>query len=219
MNTQSEDSAEEHKVFVGGLPFSCTEEILRRDFSECGEITSLRLLTEKETGRSRGMAFISFSTKSGLEAALKFNGDDYGGRTLTVAIASGQDRAAGGGGGKKGGSKGGRVTRGGGKVNGGKGGKKGKGPKIRPDGCTSVVLKGVSYEATEEDLQSLFQGCGQGPCSVRILTDRETGQPRGTVFLDFDPEDVEGMDAAVTKDGAELRGRWFRADYAQPRAV
>jgi len=195
----------QYKVFLGGLPWSCDESILRRDFEECGKIASLRLLTDRETGRSRGMAFITFNDAAGLEAALKYNGDTYGGRTLTVAKAEGK-----GGSGKGKGADGGK-----GKGKAALGGAKG-GPSPKPAGCTSVVVKGLAYEATEDDLRRAFRTCGRGPANVRILTDRATGEPRGVAFVDFDGEGA-AVDEAVKMSGTELRGRVFFVDYARPR--
>merc|ERR1711974_403382 len=121
-----------------------------------------------------------------------YDGDSYGGRTLKVAKADGKGKGR-----DKGKSKG-----------------KGKvGPK--PSGCSAVVVKGLSYEATEEDLQGLFGKCDQGPSDVRILTDKETGQSRGTAFVNFD--DDGGLDEAVKLSGTELKGRTFFVDYARPR--
>merc|ERR1712187_926290 len=58
-------------------------ETLRKDFSECGEIEKMSLPLNDE-GKPRGIAFITYKTKEGVDAALKFDGDDYGGRTLKV---------------------------------------------------------------------------------------------------------------------------------------
>jgi len=103
----------EFEVFVGGLPFSTTEEGLKKDFAECGEIVSLRMPLNDE-GNARGIAFIEYSDKESCDKALKFNETDYGGRTLNV-------RMSGDGGGKDGKSKGkGKDGKGKGK------GKKGK---------------------------------------------------------------------------------------------
>lgn len=88
------------KVFVGGIPFSVEEETLREDFGVCGEIDQLVCLKD-DRDRFKGIAFITFKTKAGVEAALKYDGDDYGGRTLKVAMASGR-------GGSQGSSKGGK---------------------------------------------------------------------------------------------------------------
>lgn len=193
------DEQEEFKVFVGGLPWSIEERVLRKDFSECGRIVDLRLLTDKETGRSRGMAFITFADRAGLEAALKYDGDSYGGRTLKVGKAEGRK------GGKDGKGKAAEKGKG-----------KGKAPGAKPPGCTSVVLKGLAFETTEEDLWEAFGKCGGGPSNVSLLKDRETGASRGMGFVDFDAEDA--VDEAMKLSGTELQGRRLRVDYARPRA-
>ena len=48
----------ENKIYVGNLPFSTTEEDLRTEFSSYGEIQDIRLITDRETGRSKGFAFV-----------------------------------------------------------------------------------------------------------------------------------------------------------------
>mmetsp|Transcript_97987 Transcript_97987/g.275765 ORF Transcript_97987/g.275765 Transcript_97987/m.275765 type:complete len:213 (+) Transcript_97987:79-717(+) len=102
----------------------------------------------------------------------------------------------------------------------GKGGKSGGkgGPSARTAGCSSVVVKGLAYEASEDELRAVFARCGRGPTAVRILTDRETGESRGTAFVDFDPSDAAAPDEAVKLSETELRGRFFRVDYATPRS-
>merc|ERR1712135_128747 len=117
----------ELKVFVGGLPFSIEEDVLRKDFEECGPVTEIKLLKDAETGRSRGIAFITFATKEGVKKALEFDGDDYGGRNIKVNLAT-----------SKGDGKGKGKDK-------GKGKGKSKGPGEKPAGCTSVVVKGLSY--------------------------------------------------------------------------
>merc|ERR1712032_1554150 len=76
-------SSEDLTVFVGGLPFSCEEATLRKDFAECGEIERLNM-PKNDEGRPKGIAFITLTTDAGVEAALKYNETDYGGRTLRV---------------------------------------------------------------------------------------------------------------------------------------
>merc|ERR1712176_197174 len=143
----------------------------------CGEVLSLRLLTDRETKRSRGIAFISFTTQAGVDAALKYNGEDYAGRSLVVQVA------------KKGG-RGNDST-----------------PGEKPKGCTSVIVKGLAFSATEDDLMKLFKSCGDGPKNILILTDRNTGKSRGMAFVDFDDEGA--IDEAMRLSGSELRGRRF----------
>jgi len=195
------------RVFVGSLAWSVTEETLKKDFSECGEITDCHLLTDKESGRSRGIAFITFKDEAGVQAALKFDGEDYAGRPLNVAISNKE--------GNKGKGKGkGKDGKGKGKGKDGKG--KGKGPAQKPDGCTSVVVKGLSYEVTDDDLYTAFKDCGSsGPSNVKVLTDRDTGASKGIAFVDFD--DTSAVDAAMKLSETELKGRCFFMDYARPR--
>merc|ERR1719190_192997 len=70
---------DENTVFVRGLPFATTEEALKKDFAECGEIVSLRMPLNDE-GSCRGIAFIKCTNKEGMDKALAFNETDYGGR-------------------------------------------------------------------------------------------------------------------------------------------
>merc|ERR1711865_1036111 len=80
-------------VFVGGLPFSTTEEVLKKDFTECGEIVNFRMPLNDE-GNARGIAFIEYANAEGVEKALKFNETEYGGRWLSVR-KSGDDKGKG----------------------------------------------------------------------------------------------------------------------------
>merc|ERR1711935_932160 len=74
---------DENQIFVGGFPFRCNEAKIRKDFEECGEITKFNMPLDAN-GMQRGIAFISFATREGVEAALAYNGQDYEGRTLKV---------------------------------------------------------------------------------------------------------------------------------------
>merc|ERR1712048_1113196 len=64
-----------------------TEETLKKDFAECGEIVSLRMPLNDE-GSCRGIAFIKYSNKEGMDKAIAFNETDYGGRTISVTDAA-----------------------------------------------------------------------------------------------------------------------------------
>ena len=98
------------KLFVGGLPWSVNDGDLQQLFEAYGTISSAKIITDRETGKSRGFGFVEFGADSEGEAAIKaLNGSSYEGRTLTVKIA--EDRPGGGGGG---GFRGGNDRRGGG---------------------------------------------------------------------------------------------------------
>merc|ERR1712066_511791 len=109
-------------VFVRGLPFATTEEALKKDFAECGEIVSLRMPLNDE-GSCRGIAFIKYSDKEGCDKAIKFNETDYGGRTIYCSMAGDSEGKGKGKDGK------GKGKDGKGKGKDGKGKAKGKGKK------------------------------------------------------------------------------------------
>merc|ERR1712039_193120 len=83
----------EFEIFVGGLPFATTEESLKKDFEECGEIVNIRVPLNDE-GSARGIGFIEYKDKESVEKALKFHETDYGGRSLSVRM-SGEDKGKG----------------------------------------------------------------------------------------------------------------------------
>jgi RNA recognition motif-containing protein len=100
-----------HKLFIGGLSFSTSSDRLRELFNQVEGVESVAIVTDRETGRSRGFGFVEMATAEGAEAAVKkFNGQELDGRQLKVELARapapGQSR--GGGGYGRGGSGGGR---------------------------------------------------------------------------------------------------------------
>ena len=92
-----------NKLYVGNLPFSATEAELTEAFSQCGTVTSAKIITDRETGRSKGFGFVEMSTDAeASDAITKFNGADYAGRAMTVneakPMAPRENRGCGGGG-------------------------------------------------------------------------------------------------------------------------
>jgi len=69
-------------LYVGNLPWRTTEQELTDLFSQYGEVTSVKIITDRETGRSRGFAFVEMS--NGGDEALSLDGTELGGRTLKV---------------------------------------------------------------------------------------------------------------------------------------
>ncbi|HUL81036.1 MAG TPA: RNA-binding protein [Gammaproteobacteria bacterium] len=100
------------KLYVGNLPFSATEEDITTKFSAVGTVESAKLITDRDTGRSKGFGFVEMSSDSEAQAAIdKLNGQDFGGRPMTVNEARPQQKKSrngpGGGGGGYGGGGGG----------------------------------------------------------------------------------------------------------------
>ncbi len=72
-------------IYVGNLPFSTTDNELRDLFSQAGGVISARIITDRETGRSRGFGFVEMGSNSEAEEAIRrFHGFAMGGRNLTV---------------------------------------------------------------------------------------------------------------------------------------
>ncbi len=97
------------KLYVGNFPFSTTEDDLRQMFSAYGSVESVSLVTDRDTGRSRGFGFVEMTNDNEAQAAITgLNGKDTGGRPLTVNEARPKaERSGGGRGGFRGGSGGG----------------------------------------------------------------------------------------------------------------
>lgn len=73
------------KLYVGNLPYSVNEQSLTDLFSSCGTVESAKLITDRDTGRSKGFGFVEMATDDQASAAIeKFNGKDHDGRALTV---------------------------------------------------------------------------------------------------------------------------------------
>lgn len=74
-----------YKLFVGGLPFSTNDDELAEAFSAHGTVASAKVITDRDTGRSKGFGFVEFENDDEGKAAEKaMNGSDFGGRSITV---------------------------------------------------------------------------------------------------------------------------------------
>jgi len=209
------ENAEVLKVFIKGLPYSVDEAALRKDFEECGEITQLQLPMNEE-GRPKGFAFITFSTKEGFEAALKYDNTDYGGRYINVSKANESGK--------------GKDGKGKGKGKDGKGGDwecPNCGDNVfarnsacrkcgtaRPGGAfggalkerdndKTVFVRGLPFSADEDSLRKDFAECGE-IVNLRLPLNEE-GNPRGICFIQYTSE--EGVDAALKFDNTDYGGR------------
>jgi len=109
------------KVFVGGLSWNTTDDGLRQAFEQFGEVTEAKVIKDRDTGRSRGFGFVTFSEgEDATNAIARMDGTSLDSRTIRVSEA--EDRPRGNGGGGGGGGGGGRGGFGGGGGRGGFGG-------------------------------------------------------------------------------------------------
>jgi cold-inducible RNA-binding protein len=111
-------------LFVGNLPFTATEDELRDLFSAFGEVQQVRIMTDRDTGKSRGFAFVEIADdEAAAKAIADLNGKEFGGRALTINEARPKPERRGGFGSGGGGGFGGKRRGGGG---GGRGGSHGQ---------------------------------------------------------------------------------------------
>ena len=90
------------KLYIGNLPDSATEQDLSDKFAAYGTVKSVKLITDRDTGRNRGFGFIEMASKAAAQAAIdSLNGTDYKGRPMTVNEARTLRNVYGGGGNRR----------------------------------------------------------------------------------------------------------------------
>lgn len=76
------------KLYVGGIPYRSTEDDIRTAFSEAGEVTSVSIISDRMTGRSRGFGFVEMADEAQAQAAIdRWDGKELDGRMLSVSMA------------------------------------------------------------------------------------------------------------------------------------
>jgi len=106
------------KLYVGNLPYSATEDGLKNHFASAGSVASVKIIIDRETGRSKGFGFVEMDSEDGAQAAVsQLDGQEFEGRSLRVSEAKPQpereSRGGFGGGGSRGGFGGGNRDGGG----------------------------------------------------------------------------------------------------------
>jgi len=114
-------------LYVGNLSFKVTDDDLKTNFAEAGEVASASIIKDKFTGQSKGFGFVEMKTEEGATAAIqKFNGGMLDGKAITVNEARPKKEFGAGGGGNRGGGGGGYRGGGGGNRGGGGGNRGGR---------------------------------------------------------------------------------------------
>ena len=101
------------RIYVGNLSYQTTESDLTNLFEQAGQVESVNIITDRDTGRSKGFAFVEMDNEIADKAIAQFNGTEINGRTLTVNEARPREERSGGG----------RGSYGGGRNSGGRGGR------------------------------------------------------------------------------------------------
>jgi nucleolin len=176
-----------HKIYVKGLPWKASEAEVKDFFKGCGKIVSAELPVD-DSGRSSGTAFVVFSKRSELDAALELDGQMWPNTERWLKIQEAR-------------SMGPRTP-----------GTPGAG--VRPEGCNTVFVGNLPWDVEENQLREIFGTCGEID-RVRFATNPETGEFKGFGHVQF--VDGESTDAAVLLAGTDVNGRAIRVDYAPPR--
>ena len=101
-----------NKLYVGNLPFSATDDGLRELFEQAGAVESARIITDRDTGRSKGFGFVEMGNDQEAQTAIgALNGKEIDGRSLTVNEARPREERSGGFGGRDRGGSGGNRRR------------------------------------------------------------------------------------------------------------
>ena len=91
-------SSDDTKLYVGNLSFDSSEDDIRDAFGAYGTVSSVNVITDRETGRPRGFAFVEMSSGSEAQSAMQaMDGQDFAGRSLKVNVAKPREPRSGGG--------------------------------------------------------------------------------------------------------------------------
>ncbi|KAJ5210891.1 Nucleotide-binding alpha-beta plait [Penicillium cf. griseofulvum] len=182
-------------LFIGNLSWNVDEEWLQREFAEFGELNGVRIVTDRETGRSRGFGYVEYTNAADAVKAMEAKkGTDLDGRTINLDYAAprqanppadrSQDRA------------------------------RSYGDSTSPESDT-LFVGNLPFSATEDALHEAF-GAHGSVLGIRLPTEQETGRPKGFGYVQFSSID-EAKTAHAALNGHELEGRAIRLDFSTPR--
>lgn len=182
-------------VFVGQLPFKVDAKMLEEHFLKVGieEVASVRMLTDKTTNKSRGMAFVQFSSEEDVLAALQLHQSELCGRWINVersSIKSASEKPA----------------------------KLSKRSDAAADGkidrALSVFVAKLPYSATAKSIREHFEGAGvEGVVAVKILSEKVTNK-KGMAFVQLSSE--EGVSAALELHESQFGSRSIVVERSKP---
>ncbi|CAE8650576.1 unnamed protein product [Polarella glacialis] len=206
MDKAERERTDQVTVFITGLPLDMNLDLLKTDFSECGEIQAVRTLTNKD-GSFKGTAFLVFNTERSMRNALEWNGHYYK-ESKIIVRRTGSEIGKGDTKGKakgkaKGKSSGDDWSQGKGKNGKGEKGKSAVKGSWNTDHDRTVFVGSLFEGAEEQQLRKDFSKCGEIE-KIRMLKDAE-GWFKGAAFMVYTT--VEGSQKALKMDGEKYNGR------------
>ena len=177
------------ELFVRNLSFKTTEESLANFFMKFGDVEVARILTDKSTGKSRGIAFVKFYEKKAAYEAMKSKDDlNLDSRQLQIRYSNDKSYQSG------------QASAG------------DKKPSYQGD-RHSIFVGNLSFKCNENSIRKHFSSCGN-VVDIR-LAKRDDGKLKGFAHVDFDSE--EGVQKALELNGKELDGRPLKIDVSTPK--
>jgi len=177
-------------VRVSGLSYDAQNADIESFFNTFCEVKSVNLLTDRNTGRSKGMCFVKLASQDSLDKAVANNRCEHMGRYLNIEQAQGRQQ---------------RQQFNAGATNGGNSHLAGV--------ATTLFVGNLSFKTVEAGLEKAFAQIG-GVTGVRIAKDQE-GYSRGFGHIDFDSPD--SAQKALAMAGTPVDGREIRCDLSQPK--
>ena len=159
------------RIFVGGMPFGYSEEMVREYWEYCGPIESLDLMIFPDTGRFKGIAFITFATDEAYESALSCDGADCDGQILKVQKCKADTKQKN------------RVNNAPSTHQVKDTNTQTRAPAPKTAGYNVAYVGNIAFEASSEAVKSLFEP--YGVTLVRLHTDKDTGKPKGYAHVHF----------------------------------
>jgi nucleolin len=191
------------RLFLGNLPFVVDESSLSAFLP--GTVTHIKWITDKETGKFYGSAFVEMDNSSSAAEAVAMTGSKLIGRPVKINFAPARD-----------GDvwpppkkvfSGGSSTGGGGQA----GGTGIKVMSVKPENCTKIFVGNLSYDIDDEGITKFFGNVDAEVKAIRWLHHRDSGDFKGVGFVEF--WNTEACSKAATLNGKNLLGRPIRIDW------
>ncbi|EMR09068.1 hypothetical protein PNEG_02838 [Pneumocystis murina B123] len=184
-----QDAEGSKTIFVGGLSWNVDDNWLAKEFESVGTVLSSRVITNKNSGKSKGFGYVEFSTPEEAQAALTYSGKEIDGRVINVDISTGLSANL----------KNNASTR------------ANKYGDIRSPKSDTLFIGNLSFKANEEAVRTAFSRIG-GIVEIRLPTNRKTGQLKGFGYIQF--SSIEDAEKAIEMNGHFISGRPIRLDFS-----
>jgi len=190
------------RLFIGNLPFSVDESSLNAFFP--GQVTHIKWITDKETGKFYGSAFIEMDISTSAADAVAMSGEKLIGRPVKINFAPAREgdlwpppkKVISGGGTGGGGQAGGTGT---------------KAMSAKPENCLKLFIGNLSYDIDDEGIIKFFGTIDAEVKAVRWLHHKDSGDFKGVGFVEF--WNTEACEKGATLNGKNLLGRPIRIDW------